>query len=91
MERNLNIFDNHGTININNGDPGQSKSEPVNARFESSRLQKLKAFCFDHNKMSMSDCLRDATDVYQALYPFIEKSRKRGELERLISWLNSIP
>ena len=90
MPTNYNIFDNHGTINIGNGDSGESKSEPVNARFESGRLKTLKAFCFDH-KVSMSDVLRDATDVYQALYPFIQKSRKRGELERLISWLNSIP
>ncbi len=88
MPENLKIFDNHGTINVYDHTPQQSKSEPLNARFESWRLERLKAFCFDHN-LSLSECVRDSTDLYQRIFDAVQRARRAGKTDALVELVNS--
>ena len=85
----VSFLDNHGTVNISQSTPQQSKSEPLNARFESWRLQKLKAFCFDNN-ISLSECVRDATDLYQEIHLAVKAANRAGKIPELIDLINSI-
>lgn len=85
MAKNLTFFtDNHGVVNIHQHTPQESKSEPLNARFESWRLQQLKAFCFD-NGLSLSEAVRDATDFYRMVHPAVHQARKTGKLDALLN------
>lgn len=78
------------TINIFSSQPqsAESKSETVNARFESTHLKELKAFCFD-NDLTLSDVLRDSSRLYMSLYKYRHKIERYWEA--LISWLQKLP
>lgn len=83
------VFKDTQNVNINlpNHESPESKTEPVNARFESSHLKELKAFCFDH-KITLSECLRDSTKLYIELYPYLSKIQRYWKA--LIAWLENI-